>query len=212
MEFEQLLNIVGDEPVFETGLLLAGKVDSFVIRKQLTRWKTAGKIYQLRRGLYCLAPPYQKVIPHPFLVANRLQPGSYISVQSALAYHGMIPEGVYVTTSVTTGRPQSYNTFLGVFDFRHIRVDWFRGYEQVELSGDQTAFIATAEKALLDLVYLQPKGEAIEFLRSLRLQAMDQLNMDQLHQFVVASKKPKLIRAIRAILGLLEEEARYQNL
>ena len=211
MEFEHLLKIVGDEPVFETGLLLVGNVDPFDVRRQLTRWTNAGKILQLRRGLYCLAPPYQKVVPHPYLVANRLQPGSYISLQSALAYHGMIPEGVYVTTSVTTGRPQSYNTFLGVFDFRHIQVEWFRGYQQVELERNQTAFIATAEKALLDLVYLQPRGETIEFLRSLRLQAMDQLNIDQLHQFAVASKKPKLIRAIRVIQGLLEE-AGYQNL
>lgn len=212
MEFEQLLNFVGDEPVFETGLLLAGNVDPFVIRKQLTRWKTTGKIYQLRRGLYCLAPPYQKVVPHPFLVANRLQPGSYISLQSALAYQGMIPEGVYVTTSITTGRPHSCKTPLGVFDFRHIQVDWFRGYEQVELERNQPAFIATAEKALLDLVYLQPRGETIEFLRSLRLQAIDQLNIDQLHQLAVISKKPKLIRAMQVIQGLHKEEAEYQKL
>ena len=94
MEFTELIGIVGQEPVFETGLLLAGDANPSDIRRQLSRWKTSGKIYQLRRGLYCLAPPFQKVKPHPFLVANRMLPASYISLHSALAYYGMIPESM----------------------------------------------------------------------------------------------------------------------
>lgn len=58
MEFEHLLEIVGDEPIFETGLLLAGEVDPDNIRRQLSRWTKARRLYQLRRGLYALAPPY----------------------------------------------------------------------------------------------------------------------------------------------------------
>jgi len=86
MEFSQLLEIVGDEPVFESGLLLAGEVDPSDVRRQLSRWMQTGRITQLRRELYALAPPYQKVKPHPFLVANRLVRGSYVSLQSALAH------------------------------------------------------------------------------------------------------------------------------
>lgn len=76
MEFARLLEIVGDEPVFETGLLLAGALDPSAVRRQLSRWTKAEQLYQLRRGLYALAPPFQKVKPHPVLVANRLVPGS----------------------------------------------------------------------------------------------------------------------------------------
>lgn len=65
---------MGDEPVFEAGLLLAGDVDPSDVRRQLSRWVNAGRLYQLRRGLYALAPPFQKIRPHPFLVANRLVP------------------------------------------------------------------------------------------------------------------------------------------
>ena len=54
MEFAQLLGVVGDEAVFETGLLLAGAVDALDVRKQLSRWVKAGRLYQLRRGLYAL--------------------------------------------------------------------------------------------------------------------------------------------------------------
>lgn len=63
MEFDHLLNLVGDEPVFESALLLAGDINPKVVRLQLTRWDKNGRIYQLRRGLYVLAPPYQKQCP-----------------------------------------------------------------------------------------------------------------------------------------------------
>ena len=85
MELGDLIRVVGDEPVFETSLLLAGDVDPCDVRRQLSRWTSAGRLYQLRRGLYALAPPYQKVKPHPFVSANRMVRGSYVSCQSARA-------------------------------------------------------------------------------------------------------------------------------
>ena len=207
MEFNDLLQIVGRLPIFETGLLLSGDVSPMDIRKQLSRWTAAGKLYQLRRGLYSLAPPHQKVHPHPFLIANQIRTGSYVSLQSALSYYGMIPEYVPVTTSVTTGRPSTYHTPFGQFDYRHIQVDWFRGYQQVDLGDEQAAFVAGPEKALLDLVYLQPGGETEDYLRSLRLQAMDQINIEQLNELAVTASKPKLTRALHVIKQIIEEEA-----
>jgi predicted transcriptional regulator of viral defense system len=85
--------------------LLAGAVDADDVRRQLSRWVNAGRLYQLRRGLYALAPPFQRARPHPFLVANRLVRGSYVSQQAALAHYGLIPEAAPVVTSVMTGRP-----------------------------------------------------------------------------------------------------------
>src|SRR3954466_2221215 len=99
MKFEELLEIVADDPLFETGVLLAGDVDPANVHRQLSRWVRAGRLHQLRRGLYAVAPPFQKVRPHPFLIANRLVPGSYVSLQSVLANSSLIPESVPVTTS-----------------------------------------------------------------------------------------------------------------
>ncbi|RME91459.1 MAG: hypothetical protein D6770_00340 [Anaerolineae bacterium] len=52
MEFSRLLELVGDEPLFEAGLLLTGDVDPNDVRRQLSRWVKAGWVVQLRRGLY----------------------------------------------------------------------------------------------------------------------------------------------------------------
>lgn len=128
------------------------------MRRQLSRWVQTGRVHQLRRGLYALAPPFRKVKPHPFLVGNRLARGSYVSLQSALAYHGLIPETVPMTTSVTILRPAHWSTPLGAYEFRHIKNELLFGYQLTDVGGDQQAFVATAEKAVLDLVHLQPRG------------------------------------------------------
>ena len=195
MEFRHLLDVVTDEPVFETGVLLAGKVDPNDVRKQLSRWVRAGRLYQLRRGLYALAPPFQKVKPHPFLIANRFVRGSYVSCQSALAYFGLIPEYVPVVTSVTAGRPGRWETPLGAYEFRHIKLELLRGYQLAELGGGQRAFLATPEKALLDLIHLHPGADRPAYLQELRLQNPERLDLEELHRQAERIGSPKLRRA-----------------
>jgi predicted transcriptional regulator of viral defense system len=207
MVLGELLEAVGEEPVFETGLLLAGDVDPMSIRRQLSRWTDSGRLYQLRRGLYAVAPPFQKVRPHPFLVANRMVLGSYVSLQSALAHYGLIPEAVWMTTSVTSSRPGRWETPLGVYEFRHIQSDLLTGYRWLEVADDQRAYVASPEKALLDLVYLEPEGDSAPYLKELRLQHLEILDLDELRRLAALSGKPKLKRAAERIARLAAEEA-----
>ena len=212
MEFDTLLSIVGDSPVFETGLLLAGAKSPNYIRRQLSGWVNAGKIRQLRRGLYTLAPPFQKTAPHPFLVANRMVSGSYVSLQSALAYHGLIPEYVPVTTSVTTQRHGEWKTPVGHFTYRHIQVTLFFGYQYTKVNDGQHAFVASPEKALLDLVYLQPDGDDLAYLESLRLQNLDQLRVDELLHIADVIDRPKLRRTVAALKSIKSAEEGFEIL
>lgn len=207
MVFGELLEIVGSEPVFETGLLLAGDVDPQGIRRQLSRWTDAGRLYQLRRGLYALAPPFQKDRPHPFLVANRLVLGSYVSLQSALAYYGLIPEAVPVTTSVTSDRPGRWDTPLGAYEFRHLQTDLMIGYRWLEVAGREFAYVARPEKALLDLIYLEPEADSLRYLEELRLQHLEILDRKELRHLADLSGKPKLKRAAERIVELAERES-----
>ena len=207
MDFENLIQVAGNEPLFDTGFLLAGEADLNDVRRQLSRWVKAGKIYQLRRGLYALAPPYQKVKPHPFVIANGMVRGSYVSVQSALAYYGLIPEYTPVTTSVTTRRPAHWQTPLGVFVFRHLKPELLYGYKMTDLGNDQQAFVASPAKALLDLIHLQPGGDLPDYLRELRLQNLERLNMLELEKLADQSGLPKWKRAAGVIIELAQAEA-----
>jgi len=204
MKFVNLLEKVSDLPVFTVRFLSAGG-NLAQIRLQINRWVKDGKIIRLHKGLYTLAVPYRKVTSEPFCIANSLKQASYVSLHSALSWYAMIPEFVPAVTSITTGRPQTIETPLGRFEFRHVSKKYFWGYQQVELKFGQTAFIAYPEKALLDLVYLTPGGNKIEFIEGLRLQNFEQINRAVLHEFVERFQSPKLNRALANIERILDQ-------
>ncbi|MDA8240960.1 MAG: hypothetical protein M0Z67_11405 [Nitrospiraceae bacterium] len=206
MKWETLLTIVGSEAVFSSSLLLAGKVSATQVRLQLTRWVQTGRLLQLRRGLYTLAPAWRKVEPHPFLVANKLQHGSYVSLQSALSFHDVIPEHVPVVTSVGPGRPEMLRNPIGSFQFKHVTSRMLFGYVRLEVAPRQFAFVASAEKALLDLVYLTPDADSPDYLRELRLQNVAAINMQNLHDLAKRSGRPKLLRTAKIVESLLSRE------
>ena len=212
MKFESLLKLIGDDPVFKSSLLLAGNINPQIVRLQLSRWVNSGRIYQLRRGLYSIAPPYQKIKPHPFLVANLLQKASYVSLQSALSYYGLIPEVVNITTSVSTGRPEKLETPLGIYEFRHLKTDLLFGYQMTKL-GDQSAMVATPEKALLDLIYLQTGGNSTAYLNELRLQNTDQLDLVLLEKQSEKFGTPKMLKAAKEIARIISSEtSKFEDL
>jgi hypothetical protein len=206
MKFDELLASASKQPFFETGLLLAGAVDPTDVRRQLSRWVQAGRVIQLRRGLYTLAAPYRQNPPHPFLIANSMLPGSYVSLQSALAYYGLIPEYVVQTLSVTTQRPAHWRNALGDFRFQHLALHLFFGYQQASFTPGQDAFIALPEKALLDLVHLTPDGDDPATLAGLRLQNLERLNPQRLQALASRAGKPKWLRAAARISALIEDE------
>lgn len=206
MKWEDLLSIVMDAPVFESGLLLSGCQSSRNLQQQLSRWVKQGRLIQLRRGVYVLAEPYRKVDPHPFLIANYLRPSSYVSLQSVLAYFGMIPESVPATTSVTAGQTREWDTPMGKYIFRHVKDEMFFGYEKIELGGGQTAFVAAREKALLDLLYLTPHSDDKSYLKELRLDPGERFKWDQISDYADGIGSPKLQNAVRNLKALYATE------
>jgi len=206
MKWPSLLTLVADEAVFPSALLLSGDVSARQVRLQLSRWVKAGRLFQLRRGLYALAPTWRKVEPHPFLIANRIQRGSYVSLQSALAFHGLIPEHVPLVTSVGPGRPETVRNPLGSFQFNHLAGGLLFGYSQVEVAPRQLAFVASPEKALLDLVHLTPGADCADYLRELRLQNPAAIKVSALDELAWRSGKPKLVRTARLLGPLLSAE------
>lgn len=203
MRWQQLQHIVQDQPLFETSLLLTGDVTHHQAQRQLSDWTREEKVIQLRRGIYAL--PGQN--PHPFVVANRLVSGSYVSLQMALAYYHLIPEHVAVVTSVTTQRPGEYENKFGRFSYRHIHPALFYGIEYRLLVNDEFAYVATPEKALLDLIHFRPQGDSREYIESLRLQNLEILDIERLHQLAERSSKPKLKRATGTIEAIAQREA-----
>lgn len=118
----------------------------------------AGELLRLRPGLHVLAPEFRKSQAHPFALAALLHGPSHVSLESALAWHGLIPETVYQVASVTAARSRTFTTPLGVFTFRRVPArDPTAGVEAVRMDGDAWAFVATPLRAIADMVYLNPR-------------------------------------------------------
>ena len=147
-----------------------------------------------------LSKPYRKIEVYEPYVASLLKKPSYISLEKALEYHDLIPEAVAVYTSVTTKRPYRYISNIGVFDYRHIKISLFWGYDSVSVNG-QTAFIASPEKALLDFFYIRGSDASVEYIDELRLQNLEDVDVGKLNEYARRFKKP----GMRRIAGMLEK-------
>jgi len=198
MKWEEFIQLVGNLPVIDTEILLAGGVNPAFIRVQISRWRKSGKLIQLKRGVYLLAQRYRKIDVYTPYIASLLKKPSYISLEKALEFHGLIPEKITVYTSVTTKRPAKFISKAGVFDYRHIKKSLFWGYESVSMN-KQTAFAAFPEKALLDLIYLKKTGVSLAYLEELRLQNTEKINLDKLSEFARRFKKPRVLAAAKLI-------------
>lgn len=198
MNWDEFLKLTGELPVIETENLYAGISDPTSIEVQISRWKKAGKIIQLKKGIYLLAEPYRKIALYEPYIAAVLKKPSYISLEKALEYHDLIPETVPVYTSVTTKREGRFVSKIGMFDYRHIKQSLFWGYTSTIVK-KQTAFIALPEKALLDFFYIKKVKISLEYLQELRLQNLEKLSIDKLFEYVRRFKKPKMMQIAEEI-------------
>lgn len=137
-------------------------------RSALTRWVASGYIAQLKKGLYAFKQ-WTTLPGADQIASNLIYRPSYISLYTALAYYGMIPEFIAHTTSVTTLKTAAFSNEMGTFDYRHIKPDLFWGFHMIDSIHQRKILIALPEKALLDLLYLTPSIKSEDDVQQLRL-------------------------------------------
>ncbi len=132
-----------------------------------------GEILKIRRGLYCLAPKFQKNIVNVYGLAEQIYGPSYISLESALSHHGWIPEAVYCCTSVCLNSSKEFNTPFGVYSYQRIpqKVLYLDVQRHVDANGN-IIFIASPLKALIDYVYIHKMrwNKISDIFESLRIE------------------------------------------
>jgi len=117
-----------------------------------------GQIIHIRRGLYCLAPKYQKKKINLYALAQHVYGPSYVSLESALSWHGCIPEAVYTLTSVSLGKSKEFKTPLGAFSYGRVpQKVFYAGVERLTDEAGNIFFMASSMKALADYVCVNRK-------------------------------------------------------
>ena len=169
-----------------------------------------GDIIRLKQGMYVPNPDLSGKQLSLFMIGNNLYGPSYISLQSALRYYGLIPERVYTICSMTMKRSQMFYNDLARFEYVHVDKDDFPIGVRLETLDDGTAFlIATPEKALCDLISnishlnLRYKKEILVWLEEDIRFDMDELfNFDTsiLREYAKVGKKKNMINQIIKII------------
>lgn len=171
-------------------------------RNNLTRWCKKGLLVKLRNEYYAFSE-YKQVPGFARYVANRLCQPSYISLHSALSFYGMIPEEVVHQTSVTTQKTAKYANDFGTFTYQNVKVDCFFGYEPKAMLDGRTVLFATPEKALIDLLYLNPYYKTEQDMEELRLDEdfmQEELNKERLMDFLSIMNHQALNRRMKCLL------------
>ncbi|MDX2435852.1 MAG: hypothetical protein QNL88_02270 [Acidobacteriota bacterium] len=198
---------------FDYPALMAALASYANPRDKVTALLRRGDIVRVKKGIYVFGEAFRRRPYSRELLANLIYGPSFVSFDSALSFHGLIPERVSAITSVTTRRPKVFDTPVGSFTYRQAPRGYYHlGMDRLEV-GDVAFLIAVPEKALSDKIRddrgnpLRSQEQMARYLfEDLRIEpsAFLQLDADFLERLAVAAKSQKigtcvsLLRKMRA--------------
>jgi len=153
--------------------------------RRMNEWQKAGYVKKIIRNFYTFV---DKTLTGDelCLIANKLREPSYISLEYALNLYGLIPEAVFVYTSIGTKKTASFETVIGNFSYQSVKKPLFFGYI-LKGQGSVKYKIAEPEKAILDFLYLRSDIKDENDIESLRINAdvyKEIINDDKLGEYL----------------------------
>lgn len=186
-------------------------------RAKITALLRDGVIVRVKKGLYVFGEEERRKPLCRELLANLIYGPSCISLEYALASHGLIPERVETVTSVTCGRSRAFDTPVGRFTYRMISMEAFPvGVDRMETSDGRAFLIGTPEKALADALVADRRGaigsrrELASYLdESWRIEMgrLKELDRDLLDELAKGYRSRK-VRLLASLVGSLKKEGK----
>jgi predicted transcriptional regulator of viral defense system len=172
--------------------------------RRLIEWQQKGYLVKLINKWYLFSdvPVNENLL---FRISNCLYHPSYLSLESALSFHHLIPEAVYSPQAITTLKSKVYETPVGSFRYRRIKPELFFGYQVLHLDG-LPVLMADREKAILDYLYFRAGKTTEAEIEALRLNAYElkqTLDKQKLEQYLAVYASPTLERRIQILNKLI---------
>jgi len=165
-----------------------------------------GVLIRLKKGVYLVSGAVHGKTFSRELVANHLCGPSYVSLESALAHHGLIPERVHVARSMTTRRGRKISTPLGDFDYVTAPAGYHAiGIKQHVVENQYACLIASPEKAVCDMI-VATRGLRLQSPRAVRVWLEEDLRVDF---EAVRAFNIEIIRQCAAARGKKKAELRH---
>jgi predicted transcriptional regulator of viral defense system len=146
-------------------------------RNRISALLRDGSLLRVKKGLYVFGKRLRGRPVSRELLSNLIHGPSYVSREYALRFHGLIPEEVHAVTAMTSGRSRRFNTALGLFDYSSLPLSSYAAGVYLASVNERQFFIASAEKALADLVYMQ-RGLSLRSIAGVERFLRDNLRID----------------------------------
>lgn len=156
-----------------------------VPKDKISRLEKDGVLMRLKKGKYLITDNLSQQSASMELIANHLYGPSYVSFETALSYHGWIPERTYLVKSAITKRKKVFTNKLGKFEYTTVPKPYYPiGIQQIIIEQQYAFLIATPEKALCDLV-ITTKGLRIQSFKAMKSYLEEDLRLqpDPNHRF-----------------------------
>ena len=179
-------------------------------RNKIANLEQTGKIIRLKRGMYVVSPKVTRQLLSVELIANHIYGPSYVSMESALRYYGLIPEQVYTIRSMAANRSKKFENQIGKFEYITVNEDYYSiGIKQQVVENKYTFLVATPEKALCDMITttpqlrIQSKKALVTYLEEdLRFDMSSLVDMDKniVKECINTGKKKQTLKILLRIL------------
>lgn len=143
----------------------------------LSRLARQGSLIRIVQGRWAYDQALDPLILPNVLIAPGL---AYISVYTALYYHGMIEQIPTVIYAVSSTKTKCFKTPFGAISFHHMTGRLFTGFE---IYKNTSIMMAVPEKALFDTLYLTPAKSGL-FSQLTELELPADFNFDLLQGWI----------------------------
>lgn len=206
MQFIDFQSKLSAYPIFS--LTDVSKVFPVFHRIQLDRWEKKGYLKKVKRGFYCFnAQNFTQ--DFLFYAANKIYAPSYVSLEMALKYYGLIPEEIFQITSVSTKKATSFETSVGNFSYRRMKTSLYWGYRLVDF-GQQKLLMAEPEKAVLDYLYVNSKLKTAADFEGMRINIDEfesQINLEKFQKYLETFDNKQLSKRANIFLTTMHASA-----
>ena len=176
-------------------------------RIQLDRWEKKNYLKKIKRGFYCFNAQElnQNFL---FYAANKIYAPSYVSLEIALKYYGLIPEEIFQITSVSTKKTTSFETSVGNFSYRRIKPSLFWGYRLMD-EGRHKLLLAEPEKAVLDYLYVNSKLKTADDFVGMRINVDEfriHIDIDKFQKYLGNFNNKQLSKRANTFLTIIQND------
>ncbi len=186
-------------------------------RRRLSEWQDKKLIVKIRNKWYCF-PEYLNNNKFLWLIANKIHSPSYVSLETALSWYQVIPEGVFSSTSITTNKTAQYSTVYGSFYYNAVKPKLYFGYKLISINSNPGTIqisnrfshqvkIAEMEKAVLDFFYINTQYDTEDDVLELRFNTgvlHDELEKPKLYEYLTKFENKNLEKRIFTLFKVIQ--------